>query len=97
MERKSDIMQVLAGMLCLLGAFFFMAGSVGVIRFPDSLSRIHALTKADNLGLGFIVLALVITSQSVAVGLKLILIWVLALVASSSICFFLGRKLIRGG
>ncbi len=74
-----------------------MAGTVGLIRFPDSLSRIHALTKADNLGLGFIVLALVVTSQSLTVAFKLILIWLLALVASSSICFFLARKLIHRG
>ena len=34
------------------GAFFFLAGTVGLLRFPDALSRLHALTKADNLGLG---------------------------------------------
>ena len=34
------------------GALFFLAGTVGLLRFPDSLSRLHALTKADNLGLG---------------------------------------------
>ena len=33
------------------GSLFFMAGTVGLLRFPDSLSRLHALTKADNLGL----------------------------------------------
>ena len=34
-----------------------MAGTVGLLRFPDTLTRLHALTKVDNLGLGFIVLA----------------------------------------
>jgi multicomponent Na+:H+ antiporter subunit G len=33
------------------GVFFFLAGTVGLVRFPDPLSRLHALTKADNLGL----------------------------------------------
>ncbi len=42
------------------GAFFFLAGSVGLLRFPDALSRLHALTKADNLGLGLIVLGLLL-------------------------------------
>ena len=32
------------------GAFFFLAGTVGLLRFPDLLTRLHALTKADNLG-----------------------------------------------
>ena len=40
------------------GVFFFFAGTVALLRFPDSLSRLHALTKADNLGLGFVVLGL---------------------------------------
>jgi multicomponent Na+:H+ antiporter subunit G len=35
----------------LAGAFFFLAGTVGLLRFPDTLTRLHALTKADNLGL----------------------------------------------
>ena len=34
------------------GAFFFFAGAVGLLRFPNSLTRLHGLTKADNLGLG---------------------------------------------
>ena len=37
------------------GALFFLAGSIGVLRLPDLLSRLHALTKADNLGLGLVV------------------------------------------
>ena len=40
------------------GGFFFLAGTVGLLRFPDSLTRLHALTKADNLGLGLVVLGL---------------------------------------
>jgi monovalent cation/proton antiporter MnhG/PhaG subunit len=27
------------------GALFFLAGTVGLLRFPDTLSRLHALTK----------------------------------------------------
>jgi monovalent cation/proton antiporter MnhG/PhaG subunit len=40
------------------GVFFFLAGTVGLLRFPDTLTRLHALTKADNLGLGLIMLGL---------------------------------------
>ena len=50
-----DIVTVIA---VSAGALFFLAGTVGLLRFPDSLSRLHALTKADNLGLGLIVLGL---------------------------------------
>ena len=40
------------------GVLFFLAGTVGLLRFPDTLTRLHSLTKADNLGLGLIMLGL---------------------------------------
>ena len=46
--------------LVLAGAFFFLAGTVGLLRFPDVYNRLHALTKADNLGLGLVVAGLAI-------------------------------------
>lgn len=82
-----------AVLLCLGGAFFFLAGTIGLLRFPDAMSRIHALTKADNLGLGLIALALMATSGSVSTALKILLIWLVALAASSTICFLLGRNM----
>jgi multicomponent Na+:H+ antiporter subunit G len=48
----------LSAVLILLGAFFFLAGTLGLLRFPDVYTRLHALTKADNLGLGLTVLGL---------------------------------------
>ncbi|GAB6061060.1 cation:proton antiporter [Desulfonatronum parangueonense] len=89
------VLQILSGGLCLAGAFFFLAGTIGLLRFPDSLSRIHALTKADNLGLGLIALALVLTGDSLSEAVKIILIWLLALAASSSICFLVGQSIMR--
>ena len=77
------------------GAFFFLAGTVGLLRFPDLFCRLHALTKADNLGLGMIVLGLLFQATSVAAGLKLILIWLLAILAGSSACYAIGRFHLR--
>ena len=50
------------------GAFFFLAGTVGLLRFPDTLTRLHALTKADNLGLGLVVLGLLPQAGSLRGG-----------------------------
>jgi multicomponent Na+:H+ antiporter subunit G len=75
--------------LLAASAFFFLAGSVGMLRFPDTLSRLHALTKADNLGLGFVTAALMVQSGSVALALKLLAIWALVLIASSSACYLI--------
>ena len=43
--------------LLVAGAGFFVAGAVGLLRFPDVYTRLHALTKVDNLGLQSSVLA----------------------------------------
>jgi multicomponent Na+:H+ antiporter subunit G len=68
-----------------LGALFFLAGTVGLLRFPDTLTRLHALTKADNLGLGLIVLGLLPQVGSVVAGLGLIAVWLLALLAAATV------------
>jgi multicomponent Na+:H+ antiporter subunit G len=60
-----------------IGAFFFLAGTVGLLRFPDTLTRLHALTKADNLGLGLVILGLLPQVQGLAAALKLLSIWLL--------------------
>ena len=73
------------------GAFFFLAGTVGLIRFPDPLSRLHALTKADNLGLGFVVLGLAVRADTVSTALKLVVIWLLVLVTGALAAQMLGR------
>jgi multicomponent Na+:H+ antiporter subunit G len=74
------------------GAFFFLAGTVGLLRFPDTLSRLHALTKADNLGLGLIVLGLLPQAERPSDALKLVLVWILVLIASVSAAQLVARK-----
>ena len=70
--------------LLLLGAGFFFAGTVGLLRFPDVYTRLHALTKADNLGLGLVVLGLMLRAESAADAGKLLVIWLLVLTASGA-------------
>jgi multicomponent Na+:H+ antiporter subunit G len=85
-----------AGMvLVLIGAMFFLAGTVGLLRFRDTFSRLHALTKADNLGLGFTVAGLALDGGSIPLGLKLVFIWLVALVAGSTVCHLVADYLRR--
>ena len=65
------------------GVFFFLAGTVGLLRFPDALTRLHALTKADNLGLGLIVFGLLPKMNDVLSAAKLIVVWLLVLVGGA--------------
>lgn len=78
--------------LLAAGAFFFLAGTVGLLRFPDVYTRLHALTKVDNLGLGCVVLALMLHADSLATVLKLGLIWLLALLASATAGYLIAHS-----
>ncbi len=79
------------------GAFFFLAGTIGLLRFPDTLCRLHALTKADNLGLGLVVLGLLPQVPGPLVGLKLVLVWLLVLVAGATVAQLIGQVALGGG
>lgn len=78
------------------GVFFFFAGTIGLLRFPDSLTRLHALAKADNLGLGLVALGLLPRADSGLAALKLIVIWALVLLSGASTAQLIGRALRRG-
>ena len=78
--------------LVTLGALFFLAGTLGLLRFPDTLTRLHALTKADNLGLGLVVLGLLPLVPWPATALKLVAVWLLALLAGATAGQLLGGQ-----
>ena len=90
----ADIFTIVA--ICA-GGFFFLAGSVGLLRFPDTFTRLHALTKADNLGLGLVVVGLLPQVDSLSTAFKLVLIWFLVLLGSATVSQLIARAVRREG
>jgi len=86
-----------ASVLLSVGAIFFLAGTVGLVRFPDVYTRLHALTKSDNVGLGFVITGLAVQSGSWFVVGKLLLIWVLVLAAGASVAHLIANGAARRG
>lgn len=74
---------VASAVLITCGALFFTAGTTGLIRFPDVRSQLHALTKADNLGLGLIMLGAALYLGSWPTALLLAIAWLLILGSAS--------------
>lgn len=91
------VTDALTAVLLVTALFFFVAGTVALVRFPDLYSRLHALTKADNVGLGFLVLALMLQAEHWTTVFKLGLIWVMVLAASATVCFLIGNEARRRG
>jgi multicomponent Na+:H+ antiporter subunit G len=88
MRLALDIFSIVA---ITAGAFFFFAGTVGLLRFPDALTRLHALTKADNLGLGLIVLGLLPQASSALAAVKLLAVWLLVLMSGAIVTQLIAR------
>ncbi|MCG6942529.1 MAG: monovalent cation/H(+) antiporter subunit G [Thiohalocapsa sp.] len=87
----------IAAAVCItLGATFFVAGTVGLLRLPDLFSRLHALTKADNLGLGLIMLGLILYAPGLFYALKLLLLWVLVMVSGATGSHLIAKRALRG-
>lgn len=87
----ADLMVVLQGILLIAGCIFFGIGTLGLFRLSDTRSRLHALTKVDNLGLGLIALALLPSAPTPGDGVKILLVWLVVLMASSTSAHLIAR------
>ncbi len=67
-------MSFTAGFLILGGLFFFFTGTVGLLRFPDVYTRLHAAGKCDTLGAQLILLGLAVVNGWNLESVKLIMI-----------------------
>ncbi len=84
------MLDAFTALMVVSGAVLFMAGTVGLLRFPDKLSRLHALTKVDNLGLGLIVAGLV-PQGGWLLALKLVCAWLLVQLSGAIVTQLIGN------
>jgi multicomponent Na+:H+ antiporter subunit G len=90
-----NVTEIFSLFFCGAGLFFFIAGTAGLIRFPDVLSRLHALTKADNLGLGLIVIGLLPQLSSWLDLFRLVVVWGLVTFSSAACSYLIASQVIR--
>lgn len=81
----------ISALAILVGVVFFIAGTVGLLRFPDVHTRLHALTKADNLGLGFVALGVAIRIGDPWSIAKVLIVWMLAVFAAATVAQLVAR------
>ena len=66
--------EILCAVFLLLGAAFTFVAALGIARFPDLFTRMHAASKAGTLGLGFMLAGAALAFPGVAVPLKALLV-----------------------
>ena len=87
-----DLMAILS---IFLGLFFFLSGSIGLLRLPDIFTRLHALAKADNIGLAFVTLGIIMLEPNILNDIKVVIIWLLVMAASAISSHLVARRALR--
>jgi len=85
----------LAVLAVFFGLFFFLSGSIGLLRLPDVFSRLHALAKADNIGLAFVALGIIMLEPGLLNDIKVVIIWLLVMAASAVSSHLVARRVYR--
>ena len=65
------MIDVLSGLLIVAGTVFLLTGVLGVLRFPDFYSRLHAAGKGDTLGQALVLVGLMLVAGLTLVSVKL--------------------------
>ena len=77
-----QVLTIARDVFLVAGSLAVLIGAIGVLRFPDLFSRIHAAGITDTAGAGLIVLGLLIESGFTLVSLKLLVILLFLLFTS---------------
>lgn len=91
----SEAAAIAAGILILLSAFLSMAAGIGILRFPDVLSRLHASTKPQILGVAAICVAIWLLNPSWGVASTLILVLAFQMMTQPMTAHMIGRAAYR--
>mgnify|MGYP001820322775 FL=1 len=89
------MIDALAIIVIFSGLFFFLSGSIGLLRLPDLFSRLHALAKADNVGLALVALGVIMLEPDPLNDLKVAAIWLLVMAASAISSHLVARHALR--
>ena len=80
-----------------IGAFFFLVGTIGILRLPDFYTRTHAATKCDTLGAGSILVALAVYTGFEFDAFKILAIAAFVFLTSPTAGHALARAAFRTG
>lgn len=88
----------LAAMVCVvLAAVLSVAAGIGLLRFPDALSRLHAATKPQIFGLLLVIAAIALDQRSIATLLALVPVFVFQSLTAPVAAHMVGRAAYRTG
>ncbi|MBC9935087.1 MULTISPECIES: monovalent cation/H(+) antiporter subunit G [unclassified Leucobacter] len=88
----------LVALVCVLGAAgFSVAAGIGLLRFPDALSRLHAATKPQIFGLLLVIAAIAIDQRSFSTLIGLLPVFIFQSLTAPVAAHMVGRAAYRTG
>ena len=76
------LMQVSSGFFLLIGSFLCLTGGLGILRFPDFYTRMHAVGVTDTLATAMILIGLILHNPDFLVDVKLMIILLMTIFIS---------------
>ncbi len=95
MNALAAVVRVLAAALLLVGSFLALTASLGLVRFPDTLARMHAATKPQVVGLNLVLLGAAILLHDHTDVWMLVLTGLFTLATAPAIAHLIGRTAYR--
>ena len=92
-----DVADILAAVLLALGALLCLAGAIGLLRFPDFYTRLHAAGITDTLGAGLFLAGLAVQFGPTLASLKLGMVFLFLLFTGPTACHALAKSAWRSG
>jgi len=91
------VLELISALFLLAGSFLCISGGVGILRFPDFYTRMHAVGVTDSLALGLVIIGLMLQSPATIVTIKLIMILLLGLLISPAASHALAKAALHSG
>jgi multicomponent Na+:H+ antiporter subunit G len=91
------VLDIFSWMFLLGGSFFCLTGAVGLLRFPEFFSRIHAASLTDTLGASLILIGLMFQAGWGLALPKLILILIFSLLAGTTASHAMAKAALKSG
>ena len=73
------LMNITSALFLLMGSFLCISGGLGILRFPDFYSRLHAVGVSDTLATAMILIGLMLQNPGGLVVVKLLMILLMTL------------------
>lgn len=94
-DAVNAVLDILTAILLLLGAYFSLVAGIGILRFPDTLTRVHAGTKPQVFGLACILTAVILSTRNWSAIAIMLLILLFQMLTTPAAAHMIGRAAYR--